>query len=44
VSFDYLANLRKLKKNFFEGRAGVLIYEKRSQGVREKNKGWDTLL
>jgi hypothetical protein len=22
VSFDYLANLRKLKKNFFEGWAG----------------------
>jgi hypothetical protein len=24
VSFDYLANLRKLKKNFFEGLAGVM--------------------
>jgi hypothetical protein len=24
VSFGYLANLRKLKKNFFEGRVGVM--------------------
>jgi hypothetical protein len=24
VTFDYLANLRKLKKNFFEGWAGVM--------------------
>jgi hypothetical protein len=48
VSFDYLANLRKLKKNLFVGWAGVmkrgvLINEKPNQGVREK-KVWDTLV
>jgi hypothetical protein len=43
VLFDYLANLRKLKKNFFEGWAGVMkrgvfINEKPNQGVRERKK------
>jgi hypothetical protein len=46
VSFDYLVNLRKLKKNLFEGWAGVmkrgvLINEKPNQ--RERKKVWDTL-
>jgi hypothetical protein len=45
VSFDYLANLRKIKKkNFFEGWAGVLINEKHDQGVRERKEGWDTVV
>jgi hypothetical protein len=39
VWFDYLANLRKFKKkNFFEGRKGLLINEKPNQGVRERKK------
>jgi hypothetical protein len=43
VSFDYLANLRKLKKNFFGGWAGVmkrevLINEKPNQGIWETKK------
>jgi hypothetical protein len=49
VSFDYLANLRKLKKNFFEGWAkvmkrGVLKNEKPNPGLRERKKvGLDCL-
>jgi hypothetical protein len=42
VSFDYLANLRKLKKKFGMGggneERGVLINEKPNQGVRERKK------
>jgi hypothetical protein len=43
VSFDYLANLRKLKKNYFEGWAGVMKRggthtEKLNQGVWERKK------
>jgi hypothetical protein len=46
MSFDYLANLRKLKKkHFFEGWAGVmkrgggvLINENPNEGVRERKK------
>jgi hypothetical protein len=44
VSFDYLANLRKLKKKtILEGWAGVMkrgvqINEKPNQGVRETKK------
>jgi hypothetical protein len=43
VSFNFLANLRKLKKHFFEGWAGVmkrgvLVNEKPDQGVRERIK------
>jgi hypothetical protein len=33
VSFDYLANLRKLKENFFEGWAGVM-----KRGGKKKQK------
>jgi hypothetical protein len=41
VTFDYLANLRKLKKKLFEGwagvrREGVLINERPNQGIRER--------
>jgi hypothetical protein len=44
VSFDYLANLIKLKKNTFLGMGGgneekgVLINEKPNQEVRERKK------
>jgi hypothetical protein len=42
VSFDYLANLRKLKKNVWMGggneEKGLLINEKPNQGVRKKKK------
>jgi hypothetical protein len=43
VSFDYLANLRKLKKTFLRmgggiEERGVLINEKNNQGVWEGKK------
>jgi hypothetical protein len=49
VSFDYLANLRKLKITFLsDGRVieekGVLINEKPNQEVREKKNGFEPLV
>jgi hypothetical protein len=49
VSFDYLANLRKLKINFFEGWAGVmkrgiLINEKPYSKNTGEKKVWDALV
>jgi hypothetical protein len=45
VSFDYLANLRKLKKKtFFLGMGGgneeIRGNEEANQGVRERKKVW----